>query len=87
MRLERVKCRTGGRSPRRTAERNAGGPGEDRRLMRVWRHMLQAGGWGVLFPPSRLPRGERGVWGRAPRCSNPPHANSGDSFSEGFVFS
>lgn len=86
MRLERVKCRTGGRSPSRTAERSAWGPGEDRHLMRVWRHMLQAGGWGC-FSPSRLPRGERGVWGKAPRFPNPPHANSGDSFSEGFVFS
>lgn len=36
--------------------------------MRLERLMLLAAGQAGVLTPARLPSGERGVWGSAPRC-------------------
>lgn len=78
--LERVKCRTGSRSGAqgRSPEHRTG---EDRHLTRG-RPLYAAGSAGQGFPPAGgndragLPRGERGVWGGAPRFSGHRDATS-----------
>ena len=61
--MERVKCRTGGRSPAGRAPRRGGtqpGPGEERHFTRAMSQYAPGCWWGG-FKPHRLPRGERSV--------------------------
>ena len=62
-----------GRTDGREAARPPEGPGEDRHLTRVGRQYAPGSAGQGLAPQGRhlagLPRGERGVWGTAPRFS------------------
>lgn len=62
--LERVKCRTAGRSRPsgggvRSAPPRGGGPGEERHLTRVRTQYAAGCWWGWFLTPTGCPRGER----------------------------
>ena len=64
--MQRVKCRTGGRSPlcgvgMRSVPPRAGGPGEDRHLTRVGAQYAQGCWWGALPPTGCPAASERGL--------------------------
>ena len=57
--MERVKCRTGGRSPAGRSPRRGGtqpGPGEERHFTRAMSQYAPGCWWGCFLPPPAAPR-------------------------------